>query len=443
MRSIARVLLEQGRRVSGSDVAESDAIAALRKLGATVSIGHRADQLNGAQMVVVSTAIVADNPEWVAAQKQGIPVIHRSEMWAHILNRGQGIAVAGAHGKTTITSLIAWVLHQAGYDPTFLIGGEIPGLGAARYGQGAVVVAEADESDASFVRYHPWCSIVTSMEADHMEFYEGKLERLIHTYHQFLGNTRPDGFAVLCTDDVRIRQEIPKLNCRYITYGLESGALWRATDIQLHAFQSNFQVESDGRVLGRIQLAIPGVHNVQNALAVVVACTEAGLEFSQVAKHLATFSGTQRRFEPLFNAQGILVIDDYAHHPSEIRATLQAARRGWPASRLIAVFQPHRYSRTEALFGEFVSAFGDADMAVVTGIYSPPPEQPIPGISSERLVKEIQAHSPHVDVAFAPHVCAVADQLTEQLGPGDIVVTMGAGDIWRAAREIAQRLEAR
>lgn len=440
MRSIARVLLEQGLRVTGSDLAETDAIAALRELGAIINIGHQPDHLNGAEMVVVSTAILADNPELAAAKALGIPVVHRSELWAYLLNRGQGIAVAGTHGKTTITSLISWVLYQAGHDPTFLIGGEIPGLGAARYGKGPIVVAEADESDGSFVRYHPWCSVVTSIEADHMEFYEGDFERLIATYRQFLRNTHPEGLAVLCFDDERIRTELIDLDSRRVTYGFHPAAEWRATDIQLSGFQSTFQVERRGERVGRVQLSIPGRHNVQNALAVIAVCTEVGVDFSHIAAHLPRFSGTRRRFERVAEQNGILVIDDYAHHPSEVRATLQAARRGWPDRRMIAVFQPHRYSRTQALFGEFTTAFHDADLAIITGIYAPPPDKPIAGISGERLAQEIQAASPHVRVSHVDDMTAVPDYLMQLLRPGDIVVTMGAGDIWRTAKAVAERL---
>lgn len=441
MRSIAKVLLEQGFHVTGSDVAETDAISALRELGAIVHIGHKAEHLDGAEMVVVSTAILADNPESAAAQARGIPVVHRSEVWAHLLNNGRGIAVAGTHGKTTVTSLISWVLHHAGHDPTFLIGGEIPGLGAARYGKGPIVVAEADESDGSFVRYRPWCSVVTSIEADHMEFYEGDFERLVDAYRRFLGNTLPEGLAVICYDDERIRNHLPELGCRRITYGFHPEAEWRATNVRLSGFQSTFQVERNGQPVGEARLSIPGRHNVQNALAVIAVCTEVGVDFAQITEHLPTFRGTRRRFECVGEHNDVLVIDDYAHHPSEIRATLQAARRGWPDRRLIAVFQPHRYTRTHALFHEFVTAFEDADTAIITEIYSPPPEKPIPGVSGERLAHEIQAALPQVHVTYMRDVMSVPDRLVEHIRPGDIVVTMGAGDVWRVAKALAERLQ--
>lgn len=442
MRSIAKVLLEQGLRVTGSDVAETDAISALRELGATINIGHKEEHLNGAEMVVVSTAILADNPEWTAAKARGIPVVHRSELWAHLLNNGKGIAVAGTHGKTTVTSLISWVLYRAGHDPTFLIGGEIPGIGAARYGKGPLVVAEADESDGSFVRYRPWCSVVTSIEPDHMEFYEGDFKRLVATYRQFLRNTHPDGLAVLCCDDERVRDELAELDCRRVTYGFHPEAEWRATHIRLHEFHSTFRVEKNGEPVGEARLSIPGRHNVQNALAVIAVCTEVGIDFAHIAEHMPAFSGTRRRFERVAEHKGILVIDDYAHHPSEIRATLQAARRGWPNRRLIAVFQPHRYARTHALFEEFAASFAEADMAIITEIYSPPPDKPIPGITGERLAREIQAASPQVHVAHVRDVTSVPDYLFEQIRPGDMIVTMGAGDVWRAAKALAERLQA-
>lgn len=441
MSSIARVLIQQGKQVTGSDLVASDTVLQLRQMGATVHIGHAAEHVNGAELVVTSTAITDGNPEVAVAQELGIPIAHRSEMWAHILNAGKGIAVAGAHGKTTITAMISWVLHQAGIDPTFLIGGEIANLGGGHSGRGSIVVAEADESDGSFLRYRPWCTVLTRVEPDHLEHYNGSFEQLIEAYGSYLSNLDPDGVAILCSDDEMVIRLGTSLDRRSVTYGLNGQADFCAQEIKHDGFLTTASVLHCGVRLGEITLRIPGKHNVQNALAVIAVCMEVGLTWDQIVPHLATYSGAKRRFEVVSGAQDILVVDDYAHHPSEVRATLSAARGGWPTRRVIAVFQPHRYSRTHFLLPEFKHAFVDADHVVLTDIYAPASEEPIPGTSGEILSETVrEGCGPGVTVDFIPSRHDLCNHLQSIVRSGDIVVTMGAGDIWRTAREFAQMI---
>lgn len=439
MSSLARYLLELGKTVTGSDLSASDTVQELERLGATIYIGHGAEHVNGAQLVVTSTAIAEDNPELAQAHANGIPVAHRSEMWAHILNSGRGIAVAGAHGKTTITGMLSWVLTQSGYDPSFLVGGEVVGLGSGHSGTSDIVVAEADESDGSFLRYRPWCTLVTRIEPDHLEHYNGSFDKLISAYGTFLSYTKPGGLAVVCSDDPTLMLLAEQAGVRYVTYGFASSSDFTALSIQHEGFRTYAQVVKAGTVLGRLELRVPGRHNVQNALAVVAVCTHLGLNWDEIASHLATYRGVRRRFEVVGCENDLLVIDDYAHHPSEVRATLAAARSGWPKRRIVAVFQPHRFSRTHFLLEEFAKAFDDADHVVLTDIYAPASEVPIPGTSGQLLadrVRSVTRDSTPVD--FIPERGAIADYLRTIVQPGDIVVTMGAGDIWRTAREFVQ-----
>lgn len=437
MSSIARILLEQGKYVSGSDLVASDTVQQLRRMGATVFVGHDRNHVNGAQLVVASTAIDPLNPELLAAKERGIPVVHRSEIWAHFLNAGQGIAVAGAHGKTTVTAMTAWVLHHAGADPTFLIGGELPGLGSGHAGRGPVVVAEADESDASFLRYRPWCSVLTHVEPDHLEHYGGDYERLVAAYGRFLAQTRPDGLIVVCGDDaaaLRLAEAVP---VRRITYGLRTPADLTAVDIVQEGFLTTSRVLWRGETLGTLRLRVPGKHNVENALAVTAVCQALGLGWDEIAPHLATYGGARRRFEVVAASPDFMVVDDYAHHPSEVRATLAAAREGWPGRRIIAVFQPHRYARVHFLLNEFATAFGDADYVLVTEIYAPAAEPRIDGASGRRLAEAVQARHAGT-VEFVPDASQVPERLAALVQRGDIVITLGAGDIWKSAREFAR-----
>lgn len=439
MSSLARYLLEEGLTVTGSDLSASDTTLELERRGATVYIGHGEQNVNGAQLVVTSTAIGQDNPELAQARAAGIPVVHRSEVWARILNSGRGIAIAGAHGKTTVTAMLAWVLTHCGLDPSYLIGGEVAGLGSGHRGAGDIVVAEADESDGSFLRYRPWCTVITRIEPDHLEHYDGSFDELVSAYGAFLSHTKPEGFAVLCSDDPKVMQLAAQTTVPRVTYGLTPGGDFTAADIEQEGFRTAARVVRNGQVLGKLELRVPGRHNVQNALAVAAVCTRLGLSWDDIAPHLATYRGAKRRFEVVAEGNGLLVIDDYAHHPSEVRATLAAARSGWPQRRIIAVFQPHRYARTHFLLDEFATSFADADHVVLTDIYAPAAEKPIPGTSGARLAERVRSVVPEgVTVDFVPARTDVAAHLRTIVRPGDVVVTMGAGDIWRTAREFVQ-----
>ncbi len=443
MSAIAKVLLERGFSVSGSDLMASDTTTDLAASGAQVFIGHDAAQVAGADIVVVSTAIPPGNPEVDAARAAGVPVWHRSEMLAEILNAKHGVAVAGSHGKTTITSMLAWVLQRSGRQPTFMIGGYLPGLGGAHYGAGPVVVAEADESDKSFLRYRPRIAVVTSIEADHLEYYEGRFDKIVETFRQFLANVVvPQGLAVLCGDDPHLKAIGPELGCRVVWYGREADGDYRADDIQPAGMSMTYRVVERGVDLGRFRLIIPGEHNVMNSLAVIAVCRDLGLAAEEIARELAGFPGARRRFEIVGTARDVIVVDDYAHHPAKIKATIQAARAGWPAARLIVVFQPQRYTRTHFLLDEFAASFAGADLAVLTDIYSPPPDTPIPGVSGERLAALAREKTPQLPVEYIAERSMVAPYLARQVRPGDIVLTMGAGDIWRTARELAELLRA-
>lgn len=441
MSSIAKVLLEQGKVVSGSDVAESDMVLQLRELGAQIYVGHSADNINGAELVVTSTAIAETNPELQAARERGIPIVHRSQLWAQFLSTGRSITVAGAHGKTTISAMIAWVLYQAGLDPTFLIGGAISELGGGRRGSSDLAVAEADESDGSFLRYRPWCTVLTSVEPDHLEHYEGDFARLVAAYGDFLANVRPEGLAVLCRDDETVMSLVPRLKARHVTYGLSADAEYSATNIRHDGFATTAEVTRQGRAIGTLELVIPGTHNVQNALAVVAVCREVGLDWNEIARHLASFRGAGRRFEVVARHAGVLVIDDYAHHPTEIRATLAAARKGWPDRRIIAVFQPHRLARTRFLFDEFAAAFADADHVIVTNVYEPSGARGNFEVSAEALAREISVRSGKGDrVRFIADLDTIPGYLAGMVQAGDMVLTLGAGDITAAARKFARTL---
>lgn len=438
MSAIARVMLERGYTVTGSDVTSQELTEKLAAKGAKIYIGHTAEHVQGADLVVYSTALSKDNVERVTAEKLNIPTLHRSQMLARLLNESKGVAVAGAHGKTTTSSMTALVMEKCGADPTYIIGGEIMNVGTnAKAGEGEFVVAEADESDGSFLQYYPWLGIVTNIEADHLENYGGDFNRLKNAYVQFLNQIRPDGIAVVCADDDNVRDIIPELYCNVITYGMDQPADYTASDIQLKDRQSSYTLNKGGVPLGVIRLSIPGKHNMSNSMATVIACMEAGLEFDEIAAAIVEFSGAKRRFQVLGEANGILVIDDYAHHPTEIEATISAAKV--TGKRIIAVFQPQRYTRTFFLLDAFSRAFSGADEVVITDIYSPAGEQAIKGVNSSRLVDLIVQNS-NANTLYVPSKEEVIERLGKQLQPGDLVLTMGAGDIWKVGVALARSL---
>lgn len=442
MSAIARVLIDLGYKVTGSDVAMNELAKKLEARGAAIQIGHSASHVEGADIIVYSTSIPKDNPEVVAAEKQGIPVMHRSQMLARILNERTGVAVAGAHGKTTTTSMISHVMEECGVDPTFIIGGELMNAGTnAKAGSSDYVIAEADESDGSFLEYRPMYEVVTSIEPDHLEHFDGDFNNLKKAYEKFLSHLKPGGKAVLCIDDEHVREVIPSVAETVVTYAIEAphvdSADYRAVNIECGDRRSRCQVYHKEQLLGELALTVPGKHNVANALAAIIVCLDAGLAFEQIANALTSFRGAKRRFQIIGESKDILVVDDYAHHPTEIIATLKGAKAS--GRRVIAVFQPQRYTRTYFLMDEFSRAFSDADEVIITDIYSPAGEAKIEGVSSEVLVQKIRVNS-HARAQYIPTKEQLQEQLYKELKPGDLVLTMGAGDIWKSAFWLAEEL---
>ncbi|WP_019422375.1 MULTISPECIES: UDP-N-acetylmuramate--L-alanine ligase [Paenibacillus] len=439
MSAIARVMLEMGYTVTGSDVAEQDLTEKLRAKGATVHIGHDPAYVQDADIVVYSTACPKENVERVAAEERGVPVLHRSQMLARLLNAKKGIAVAGAHGKTTTSSMIAFVLERCGVNPTYIIGGEVTNLGTnAQAGSGEFVVAEADESDGSFLAYHPYIAVVTNIEADHLENYDGNFERLKAAYVQFLSQRNQNGYAVLCADDPIVSGMVPQLGDGVVTYGIEAPADYVAADITAEDRGMAFTMKHQDKPLGTVRLSIPGKHNVLNAMATLIVCMQAGVPFAEAAEAIRDFIGAKRRFQVIGEVQDVLIVDDYAHHPTEIEATLVAARA--TKRRIIAVFQPQRYSRTYFLFDQFSRAFRNADELILTDIYSPAGEMPIEGVHSSKLVECIRENSNKNAQYFASKDDAL-ERLKSLVRPGDIVITMGAGDIWKTAYGLTKALK--
>jgi UDP-N-acetylmuramate--alanine ligase len=442
MSAIARVLIDLGYKVTGSDVAMNELAKKLQERGAVVFIGHDAKQIEGADLVVYSTSISKENPEIKEAAARGIPLLHRSQMLARILNERTGVAVAGAHGKTTTTSMIAHVMEECGVDPTFIIGGELINAGTnAKAGKSDFVIAEADESDGSFLEYRPAYEIVTNIDPDHLEHFGGDFNNLKQAYARFLSHLKPGGKAVLCLDDPNVRELMPTVTETVITYAIHppfaEQADFRAESIVCGDRRTSCQVYYRDRLLGELTLNIPGSHNVANALAAIIVSMEAGLSFEQIAEALRTFRGAKRRFQIIGEARDILVVDDYAHHPTEIMATLSGARAS--GRRVIAVFQPQRYTRTYFLMDEFSRAFSDADEVIITDIYSPAGEAKIEGVSAEVLVEKIRSNS-HPRAQYIPTKEQVQEHLVNSLRPGDLVLTMGAGDIWKSAYWLAEHL---
>ncbi len=440
MSAIARVMLDMGYSISGSDMVRKELTDQLEQKGARIFIGHNPDHIKGADIVVYSTDIPEDNVELQAAQESRIPLVHRSKMLARLLNEKKGIAVSGAHGKTTTSSMIALVLEKAGIDPTYLIGGEIMDVGSnARSGSGEYVVAEADESDGSFLQYYPEIAVVTNIEPDHLENYDGDFENLKNAYHKFLQQVKPGGMAVICIDDPHLAGLLEEFSgLDMITYGIEGHADYKAVNVNPGDRTVSFEVQHGGQILGSLNLSIPGRHNVYNALAATIVCLKAGVPFEEIKKHLPLFRGAKRRFQVMGEAGDILVIDDYAHHPTEIIATIDAAKS--TGRRILAVFQPQRYTRTFFLLDAFSRAFGEADEVIITDIYSPAGEKKIEGVNARRLAELIREKS-NPRTRYIPTKEEVYEYLTKLVKPGDLVLTMGAGDIWKVAKNLSDHLE--
>lgn len=442
MSGIAEVLLTMGYKVTGSDLQTSDTTRRLEELGGRIFIGHQESNVGEAQVVVISSAVAAGNPEVVAAKTRQIPVIPRAEMLAELMRLKFGVAIAGAHGKTTTTSMVANVLAQGGLDPTMVIGGKVNALGShARLGRGELLVAEADESDGSFLRLSPTIVAVTNLDREHLDHY-GSMERINESFLEFINKIPFYGLAVLCADDERLRALFPHIVKRYHTYGLHEregvSPDFKATDISLKQWGGEFRAHFRGKNLGPFRLAVPGIHNVSNALAAIAIGVELEIPVDLIRKGLAAFTGVERRFHLRGETGGIMVVDDYGHHPTEVRATLAAAKQGWDR-RLVVLFQPHRYTRTRDCVEDFAHAFEGADQLFITEIYAAG-EQPIPGVSGEKLVETIRAAG-HPSVTFIERKESMPDQVLPHLKPGDLVLTLGAGDIWKAGTGILARLE--
>ena len=438
MSAVARVMLDWGYPVSGSDVATKELTEKLRQKGATVYLGHDQENVLGADLVIYSTDIPQDNVELLAALEHKIPLIHRSEMLAKILNMKQGITVAGAHGKTTTSSMIAFIMENAGEDPTFVIGGEVIGLDSnAKAGEGDYVIAEADESDGSFLNYYSKIAVITNVEPDHLENYDGKFENLKAAYKKYLHQIRHDGCAIVNYGDAHLCEMIGDLACKVITFGFSEEADFFVKNIEQVGRQISFDIYRKCDFVGEIHLKVPGKHNVLNSLAAIIACMEAGMSFEEAKEQIEDFRGAKRRFTVMGESNDVTIVDDYAHHPTEIQATLAAAKA--TGKHVIAIFQPQRYTRTYFLFEEFSKAFYDADEVYVLDIYSPAGEKKIDGVSAEKLVGMIRKNS-HELAEYVPTKEEVIERMKGHMKPGDIVLTMGAGDIWKASVELARYL---
>jgi UDP-N-acetylmuramate--alanine ligase len=439
MSAIASVLLARGYPVSGSDLRESDITRRLRGAGARIEIGHAAEHVQAGQVVVISRAVPADNIEVMTARRRGVPVLHRAEVLAGLMEDTRGIAVVGTHGKTTTTSMIARILERAGRDPTVLIGGEVDDFGGnARAGGGRDLVAEVDESDGSLLRTTPQIAVVTSVDAtDHLDFY-GSANDLTDTFRRFLDALPPDGLAVLCVDTPVGRWLAGGGRGAKVTYGLDAGAAYTARIQEMVGRRSVFEVRRAEDALGQVKLAIPGAYNVQNALGALAVTLELGVPFAGAVEALREFRGVLRRFTVRGEIGGILVVDDYAHNPTKVKALLQGARDCWPRARIIAVFQPHRYSRTLTVGGQFAEAFDPADEVIITELYAAD-EPAIPGVDSGIIVRAVAARR---SVQFIAEAGEVVDALERRVRPGDLVLTIGAGDVWKIGDALVSRLRA-
>jgi UDP-N-acetylmuramate--alanine ligase len=444
MSGIAEVLATQGYKVSGSDLAENAATLRLSKLGVVIALGHAAAHVSAADVVVISTAVAADNPEVVAARERNIPVVPRALMLAELMRLKQGIAVAGTHGKTTTTSLIASVLAEGGLDPTFVIGGRLLAADAnARLGSGDFLVAEADESDASFLYLSPVMAVVTNIDEDHMETYGHEYARLEKAFVDFVLRLPFYGVAVLCVDDANVRAILPQLARQLVTYGLGEEAALRAVDVVNVGGRMHFIARQAGTPDLKVELALPGLHNVQNALAAIAVGRESGVPDAAIARALAEFHGVGRRFqrygEVPVEGGAFTLIDDYGHHPVEMAAVLSAARASFPDRRIVLVFQPHRYTRTRDLFEDFVRVLSTVDALILTDIYAAG-EAPIVAADGRALTRAVRVAG-NVEPVFVDAVADVPEALGRVVHAGDVVITMGAGSIGQVPVRIARGLQ--
>ena len=440
MSGIAEILLNRGFEISGSDVALSEVTKRLSDLGVKVYEGHSGENLKDADVLVYSSAVTTDNPEVMEAIEKNIPIIKRAEMLAETMRMKYGIGIAGTHGKTTTTSMVGLALTDGGIDPTIIVGGKLSGLGGtnARLGNGEFIVVEADEFDRTFLKLTPTIAALTTLESEHLDTYKD-LDDLKTAFIEFANKVPFYGFVVLCLDEPALQDIIPQINKKVFTYGLTSQADIRATDIEHDGFYSEYTVNYKGKKLGRIKLNMPGVHYVQNSLVAVTIGMELGIDFKIIKKALEKFSGVYRRFETKYDNE-VLVIDDYAHHPTETTATLDGIRAGWNR-RLVAVFQPHLFTRTQDFYQEFGKSFLNSDVFICTDVY-PAREKPMEGVTG-KLIADITKKFGHKNVHYVEDKNAVPAKLMELKEDGDIIVTMGAGDIWKYGEKFVELLKAK
>jgi len=439
MSGIAELLLNLGYTVSGSDLKGSSVTRRLGNLGGKIFHDHKGENVGGADVVVYSSAVSQENPEILEAKEQYIPVIPRAEMLAELMRLKYGIAVAGAHGKTTTTSMIASILTRGDLDPTVVIGGrlDIWGGSNAKLGQGEILVAESDESDGSFMLLSPTIAVVTNIDEEHIDHY-GNMDALRQAFVTFINRIPFYGLATLCLDNEEIQGIIPRLKKRYLTYGMSSQADLRARDIEKGRLEVSFEVLQRNRSLGRVKVGMPGTHNVQNALAAICVGLELDLDLKDIKEGLKDLGGLARRFQVIGEKGGVVLLDDYGHHPTEISATLETARECWPERRVVVVFQPHRYSRTQRLYDRFVLCFNHADVLMVAPIYSAG-EAPIEGVDAEWLSQGIKEHG-HKEVILCRSEKDIMGQLSRILKAGDVVMTLGAGDVHRLGEKLLKKL---
>ncbi len=440
MSGIALVLKNLGFDVSGSDLQESDITKRLAQSGVKITIGHSADNCSDAEVVVYSTAVPSDNPELEFARKKGVPVIRRAEMLAELMRMKFAVAVSGSHGKTTVTSMAGHLLERAGLDPTIVIGGRVLGADAgARVGQSEYLVAEADESDRSFLVLYPAIAVVTNIEAEHLDFYKS-LGDIKRTFVRFVNRVPFYGSVILCLDSPAARSIRKRVKRRLVTYSVESPAVFRAKDVQLYSFSSAFTLLHEGKEVGRFSLGMPGMHNVQNILAAIAVGAELGVGFGAMEQALATFAGVHRRLERKGEKKGVVVYDDYGHHPTEVRVTVETLHHAFPKKRLWVVFQPHRYTRTKLLAKEFGKVFDSSDAVVITGIYAAS-EPAIEGVDEKLIIDAVKAQGKSgLIIQHVPDLDDVPKFLKEWVRSGDVVLTLGAGSIWRTGEQILAEL---
>lgn len=439
MSGIAKVLIASGFNVTGSDISHSAEVTSLSELGAQIFIGHQQDHVSDADVVVYSSAVSKDNPELMQALKNNIPIIPRAMMLAELMRLRCGIAVSGAHGKTTTTSLIGTLMHKLGLDPTIIIGGIVNHFASnAVLGKSQFMVTEADESDGTFLHLSPTIAVVTNIDEEHLDFYQGGIDEIKENFRQFLNALPFYGLAVVCNDDVHIRDILPSINRRVITYGLSEGAIFRATNLATEGFATSFDLLIHRKFVGRFTINMVGEHNVLNNLAALAVLEEIGVSAISVIDILNNFNGVKRRFTKVSTSSNFFVIDDYAHHPTEIKAVLKAAQTSFAGQKIRVLFQPHRFSRTRDLMEDFATCFTDCDSLVITDIY-PAAEAPIDGINAKLLIAKIKART-NIHAHHAADIYSGAQQIANLTDKNDVVLTLGAGSITLAAPHIVQLL---